>query len=270
MFPYNSLVLTICLFCSFCASSHTSSAQTQTPAKSSYFNCKKTNSAITVDGKADESAWENADWSDYFTDIEGKNKPAPFYTTRFKMLWSDQGLYIYAQLEEPQLQASLTKHDAIIFHDNDFEVFIDPGNDGLNYYEIEVNALNTVWDLKLDKAYSKGGRPDNNWTAAGLETAVALMGSLNNPTDVDNGWSVEMFIPWNSFKENQAPQLGESWKMNFSRVQWRFDTVDGSYLKRKDPKTGHSLPEYNWVWSPMGVVNMHIPEKWGAIKFVNE
>lgn len=31
--------------------------------------------------------------------------------------------------------------------DNDFEVFLDPDGDNHNYYEIEINAHNTVWDL---------------------------------------------------------------------------------------------------------------------------
>ena len=27
------------------------------------------------------------------------------------------------------------------------------------------------------------------------------------------------------------------------------------------------MPEYNWVWSPQGEVNMHQPEKWGYVYF---
>ena len=46
-----------------------------------------------------------------------------------------------------------TQHDAVIFHNNDFEVFIDPDGDTHNYYELEINALNTVWDLFITKPY---------------------------------------------------------------------------------------------------------------------
>ena len=42
------------------------------------------------------------------------------------MLWDDQYLYIAAELQEPDEKATLTKHDSVIFHDNDFEVFIKP------------------------------------------------------------------------------------------------------------------------------------------------
>ena len=61
-------------------------------------------------------------------------------------------------MEEPHVWGTLTKHDSVIFHDNDFEVFIDPNGDTLEYYEFEINALNTGWDLFLDKPYRQGGR----------------------------------------------------------------------------------------------------------------
>ena len=38
------------------------------------------------------------------------------------------------------------------------------------------------------------------------------------------------------------------------------------YSRKKDVK-GDFLHEYNWVWSPQGVVNMHEPEKWGYVYF---
>lgn len=238
-----------------------------TPARASY-ECRTVSSSIKIDGVADDKAWANAAWTNYFIDIEGDKKPAPYHKTRMKMLWDAKGLYIFAELEEPHLQGTITKHDAVIFQDNDFEVFIDPDNDELNYYEIEVNTLNTIWDLMLSKPYRKGGRPNNSWTATGLKTAVKLKGTLNNPSDTDKGWSVEMLIPWKAFKENRIPAINELWKMNFSRVQWDFEVKDGKYVKKSDPQTGKTLPENNWVWSNMGVINMHIPEKWGEVTFV--
>jgi len=60
---------------------------------------------------------------------------------------------------------------------------------------------------------------------------------------------------------------GDKWRINFSRVEWTYDVVDGKYVKRTDPKTGKSLPENNWVWSPQGLVNMHFPEMWGFLLF---
>ncbi|HNQ38762.1 MAG TPA: carbohydrate-binding family 9-like protein, partial [Prolixibacteraceae bacterium] len=61
---------------------------------------------------------------------------------------------------------------------------------------------------------------------------------------------------------------GDTWRLNFSRVQWDRETVGGKYVKKADPLTGKPLPEHNWVWAPQGVINMHIPEKWGMMEFM--
>jgi len=73
------------------------------------------------------------------------------------MLWDDTYFYVAAQLEEPDVWATLTQRDTVIFYDNDFEVFIDPDGDTHNYYELEVNAFGTLWDLMLLTPYRDGG-----------------------------------------------------------------------------------------------------------------
>ena len=60
---------------------------------------------------------------------------------------------------------------------------------------------------------------------------------------------------------------GNQWRINFSRVQWQLDVVDGEYKKRINPDTNKPFPEDNWVWSPQGVINMHRPETWGFLQF---
>ena len=168
-------------------------------------------------------------------------------------------------LEEPHVWGTLTKHDSVIFHDNDFEIFIDPDGDNHEYYEIEINALNTEWDLFLKKPYRDGGPALNEWEIPGLKTAVHVDGTLNNPADKDSSWSVEFAIPWKVLAEYAhrpaPPRDGDQWRVNFSRVEWRHDIVDGKY--RKVPNTR----EDNWVWSPQGAIDMHRPERWGYVQF---
>lgn len=227
--------------------------------------CLRATGPITVDGNLNEAAWRKAPWTRDFVDIVGEAGPKPRFRTRAKLLWDDKALYIGAELEEPQLQASLTEHDSVIFHDNDFEVFLDPDGDGLNYTELELNALNTTWDLLLPKAYRLGGQPHNEWELKGLQTAVRLDGKLNDPKVKSKGWTVEIAIPWTALAPTVIgpcpPHPGDKWRMNFSRVEWHFDDVDGKLVKRA------GVAEDNWVWSPMGVVDMHIPEQWGFLEF---
>ena len=151
------------------------------------------------------------------------------------MLWDDQYFYIAAQLEEPHVWGTLTQHDAVIFHDNDFEIFIDPDGDNHEYYEIEINALNTEWDLFLKKPYRDGGPAVDAWEIPGLKTAVHVEGTLNDPRDKDKFWSVEFAFPWKALAglrpSARPPRDGDQWRINFSRVEWQHEVKDGKYHK---------------------------------------
>jgi hypothetical protein len=233
--------------------------------------CYRTEIPVNVDGVNNEQVWEKAPWTDYFLDIEGSAKPIPRLKTRAKMLWDDSNLYIFAELEEPQVWAKLRERDTIIFYDNDFEVFIDPDGDTQAYYELEVNAKGTPWDLLLLKPYRDGGSAINGWDIAGLKVGVKVNGTINNPGDIDSSWTVELQIPFKTFKEWSAetgsPKKGDQWRINFSRVEWRTLVENGTYKKEINPQTGKSFPEDNWVWSPQGRINMHMPEMWGFLQF---
>ena len=227
--------------------------------------------AIDIDGSPNEASWQKATWSSFFIDIEGDNKTKPRFATRVKMLWDDEYFYFYTVMEEPHIWATLTERDAVVFQDNDFEIFIDPDGDTHNYVEFEVNALNTVWDLILTRPYRDGGRAINSWDIKGLKSAVAIDGTLNDPSDIDKGWSVEVAIPWQSLSEITRlpvpPKNGNQWRVNFSRVQWKTEALEGKYQKQKDTVSGKNLSEDNWVWSPQRAIAMHEPEYWGLVSF---
>jgi hypothetical protein len=229
--------------------------------------CHRTTGPIIIDGKLDETSWATVPWTEDFVDILGALGMPPRFRTRVKMLWDDKYLYIGADLEEPHVQASYTEHDSYIFHeDNDFEVFIDPDGSNHNYVELEVNALNTTWDLLLKKPYRDDGLAVDAYEIEGLKTAVHIDGKLNDPHDRHTkGWTLELAFPWETLGKLSTrpvpPRDGDYWRVNFSRVEWRFDVVNGKYRRVKDRR------EDNWVWSPQGVVNMHRPETWGYVQF---
>jgi hypothetical protein len=228
--------------------------------------CYRAAGPIQIDGRLDEPAWQTAPWSDDFTDIEGEKRPKPRYRTRVKMLWDDEYLYVAAELEEPHVWAKLKQHDAYIFHDdNDFEVFIDPDGDSHDYCEFEINARNSGWDLLLTRPYKDGGRAIDSWEMPGFKSAVYVDGTLNDPRDTDRGWTIEMEFPWKVLTELAAskdrPKDGDQWRVNFSRVEWPHENVNGVYRRVAGSK------EDNWVWSPQSVVNMHRPETWGYVQF---
>lgn len=236
------------------------------PSPKSYI-AYHTTETITIDGLAKEKSWKKARPTASFIDIEGAKIPK--YKTAVKILWDNENIYFLAEMQEPHVWGYLKQRDTIVFHNNDFEIFIDPDNDTHNYYEFEINALNTLWDLFLTKPYREGTPVLNDWDANGFQSAVKVHGTLNNPDDTDKGWHIEIAIPFKAFKTSYYHQnvpADSFWRVNFSRVNWDFQLINKRYYRKKDNK-GNIQPEYNWVWSPTGVINMHEPEHWGYVYF---
>ncbi|KAI8614930.1 hypothetical protein BC830DRAFT_341375 [Chytriomyces sp. MP71] len=182
-------------------------------------------------------------------------------------------------MEEPHVWTNISQRNSVIYWQNDWEMFIDPDGDALNYYEFEVNALNTIWELTLDKPYSKGGHATHPTNIEGLVSAVHVKGTINNASDEDIGWNVEVAIPWEGLKKyninpptrSTPPVIGDTWRINFSRVEWEFRLdADGKYVRVPEENRWDVHCEENWSWRPQGEINMHIPERWGFVTFVDE
>lgn len=214
------------------------------------YECQKVaEGQIIIDGIPDEEAWKNAAETSEFLDICGK-KTAKYRTTA-RMLWDDTYFYVSAVLPEPHINAHLQKRDEIIWKENDFEVFLDPNDDGIQYFEVEVNAIGTLLDLLMTQPYRNGGQFFSTWDCPGIQVATHIAGTLNNDADTDTLWSVELAIPHKALSVgfDDGLKQGNLWRINFSRVEWL-------------QKGG---PEENWVWAPTGKVDIHMPECWGYV-----
>jgi hypothetical protein len=232
--------------------------------------CYTAQNPIVIDGALHWHEWEGAGWTDAFIDILGPEGKTPFFATRVKMLWDSNYFYFGTILEEPHVWGTLTERDAIIYFDNDFEIFIDPDGDNHNYMELEINALNTLFDLFLKRPYRDTTRAEIEFDMPNVLSAVTINGTLNDPSDKDQNWGIEIAIPWTDMMEylpgKRIPRDQEQWRINFSRVHWETDIIDGKYVKKKDAN-GKPQRELNWVWSPQWAVNMHQPEFWGYVQF---
>ena len=246
------------------------------------YTCRYTPVPPVFDGQLNKGAWSKARWTRDFGDIEGPLKDTPHYRTRAKMLWDERYFYVGAVLEETDLWATYEQRDMIVFHENDFEVFIDPDGDGREYYEIEINVLGTIFDLYLHRPYREGGPAEHGWDTNNMLSSIQTFGSINDPSDRDKGWILEFAVPWSDFipptkkadgtpwtlapirehlRRAASPQVGEVWRVNFSRVQWDTEVAEGAYKKIE------GMPEHNWTWTPQWEINMHVPEHWGFVEF---
>lgn len=261
------------------------------------YKAKKINSSIVIDGNINKEIWKNAQWSKRFVDMVTGD--AGMYNTQAAILWSDTHLFFAFEAEEPFVEAKLTERDSIIFQENDLEIFIDGGD---CYYELEVNAANTIYEVFFiwKDAYKKGGRFDvpqfdvhkpnaytfggdydrkgatfwkgthprgirwafTDYDLPGLETAVEIDGTLNDNSDIDKGWSLEIGIPWSSLDlladgRTIPPSDGDVWNMFLGRFQKLM--VGGQEVQ----------PHPAMVLSSHGVYDTHLPDKWSRVEFVD-
>lgn len=235
-----------------------------------------------VDGDLTKEAWAEVPFTEDFVDI--KTPTAPRFRTRAKMRYDDAYLYVGAELCESNIWGTLPS-DAVIFGDNDFEVFVDTDGTTHNYKEYEVNALGSDWTLLLDRPYADGGSENSTRVAGaagfsleGLRRGVKVYpaGALNDPSVRGDRWTVEIALPIAGLLSGTGgsrPRDGAFWRINFSRVEWNCTVVDGEYVKNASCQSceapGSPL-EDNWVWSPQGQVAMHLPERWGILQFSEE
>ena len=76
----------------------------------------------------------------------------------------------------------------------------------------------------------------NDWNITGLKSAVKVNGTINNPNDTDKGWMLEIAIPWKAYKKgyfHKNVPKDEFWRVNFSRVNWDYQIVDGQYQRNE-------------------------------------
>ena len=219
------------------------SATTQSTTRPVY-ECRHADSAITLDGDLSDPAWSKAAWTESFNDVPGSTPVPRTIATRCKMLYDDKFLYIAAELTDSDVRAAMTKRNSALFLENCFEVFIDPDRSGKNYWEIEINARNTIWDLQLSRPYSEGGKPVPDAHLERLSTAVKVQGTLNDASDKDRGWTCELAVPLSA-------HAGDVWRINFTRMHY----VPGI----KGPRM--------MSWSPLPKKDYHMPACFGEIHF---
>jgi hypothetical protein len=252
-----------------------------------------------IDGDLTKLAWEKVPWSAAFGDIQGgdatdTDTEASTTTsnitpalTQFKALWDDDHLYIGALLHPSSAfntQAHFDERNSPIFQtDSDFEVFVDWYGTNHNYKELEVNALNTVWNLMLDKPYLNGGVEHSGRVSADIKdplyyevhsqnTAVRVLeGALNdNVTGAGALWSVEIALAFSDLNVTTTPAIEDTKEEGGTRTSTssssrptskpKLDRKLNSPPRFNSPSSGSHVRinfsrvelqgDVNWTWQP--------------------
>jgi hypothetical protein len=160
-----------------------------------------------------EAAWNGAVRLEPFSDtLTGAKVPRP---TQVLLMWDDAALYVAMKAEDDYLQSKYTKNDEELWHEDAFEMFLDPRGDKKDYYEIQVSPAGLVFDSYLP-SYRKN---DNAWSS-GAAVAAKIDGTLNDGKGGDKGWSAELAIPWKSLEKGGGVPPGDTkgLKVDFFRV----------------------------------------------------
>jgi hypothetical protein len=197
-------------------------ALSSTPGISETYECRRAMSDVTIDGRADEPAWQEAVVLDDFR-AHWAQRGADRRATRARLLWDDENLYFLAEMRDHDLTAPVDEHDGELWKGDVFEIFLKPFEQRHGYYELEVNPRNAVLDLYLPERSPDGYRRWRKARDFHLETAVALRGTLDNGSG-DEGWTVEGRIPWTDFSPTGgAPKAEETWRFALCRYDHTSD-----------------------------------------------
>ena len=169
------------------------------------------------------------------------------YPTRFRALWSEEGLFLRFDATDPSPWHTMSRKDEHLWDEEVVEIFLDPDRSGRDYYELEVNPANVVCDLRMISPWpDKKG--DIDWNLAGLETRV-------RPTESGGsvqGFTVTAFLPWRGLRALPSaghvalpPKPGDAWRFNVFRI------------KRPGGKTNPEKDAVFAAWSPPSVASFH-------------
>jgi hypothetical protein len=213
---------------------------------------------ITIDGRLNEPAWREANGTGPFVDVgAGRENPALPSQGSARVLWDDECFYVGFEVADKKVHGGWPAgaKDPHLWEKDTVEIMIDPEGDGDNkdYYEIQINPQNLVFDTQYDDYNSPNGNGrgpfgHEEWSA-NLTSAVVIHGTVDDDSDVDQGYTVEAKIPWASFtKAQHAPPLaGSTWRMNF-------------YAMKNNGGT---------AWSPiLGMGNFHRASRFGRVRWV--
>jgi hypothetical protein len=213
---------------------------------------------VTIDGKLDEPAWQTAlSTRDFVHPGNGQALPpnAPLGGSA-KLRYDARALYIAVEARDGDLRGNFDRaaSDPHLWTQDAVEIMLDPDGDGDNrdYYEIQVSPQGLVFDSQFDQYNSPRKLPDGpfghqEWSS-GIERAVVLRGTLNQPSDRDEGYVVEMALPFASLTKAKRvpPKPGDEWRVNF-------------YVMENNGGV---------AWSPiLGQGNFHKASRFGRLRF---
>ncbi|MCX7807624.1 MAG: carbohydrate-binding family 9-like protein [Deltaproteobacteria bacterium] len=214
---------------------------------------EKARGSITIDGNLDETDWQKAVPTQPLVHPISATAEEPY--TRVRALWGDEALFLAFEVQDDFIQSTFSKRDEHLWTQDCVEVMVDPDGDGANYFELQVSPKGVYFDTFYEKRRLPQPFGHTNWNPP-IEARVALRGQANDRQS-DQGYTVEMRIPWAALQHGSSPAIGKpldgsTWRVAFYVMDIR---PDGS--------------QRAVAWSPPREGDFHVPNRFGRLRFVS-
>jgi len=177
---------------------------------------------IVIDGSANEPGWGAAQMSPDFATAEGSQDPVG--KANAKLTWDEDNLYLYVTIQDSDIVSPFTQHDDHLWMADAVEMFIDADGNRRGYVELQVNPNGATFDSWFANTRAQPG--DDKWDS-NMVAVVKLRGTTKEG-DTDQGWDVEVAVPWAAVKGrdeamqvNLPPHVGDRWRLNVVRTNQR-------------------------------------------------
>lgn len=205
------------------------------------YTCHRAVCPIQIDGDLDDAAWRKADVISFIIPVTDKQ---PLSKTEARVLWDDSCLYVAYRAYDKDIWSVLKDRDAQTCMEDCLECFVQPDPTRQTYYNFEINAIGTIYDSS-SIGRNSGGYDHHRWAVwncKGLRVGIFIDGTLNDPSDVDQYWQMELAIPFAELPSlgGNRPKVGDVWKFLLARYDFSVYLPDGveisscSYLKAMD------------------------------------
>ena len=114
-----------------------------------------------------------------------------------KTVWSEDSLYLFFQVKDSNLQCVQMENDhPALFLDDMVEFLFDSRNDrGEEWIEDDIIYHINIFGFKKDDRGTPEGISDPQWNGS-ARYAVNIRGTVNEDSDIDDGYDMEVALPW--------------------------------------------------------------------------
>lgn len=198
------------------------------------YTAKRATEKIVLDGILDEADWAAAESVGDFV--------FPWWTegakeqTEAKLMWNDEFLYVSFRCDDAHIWAEYFNTNSATYNDDCVELFWNPSPETQNdYYQFEINCIGNLLSV----------RKSNRATIMLPHITQSIQGTVNNDSDTDTGWIVEMALRYSDYtmlSDGSTPENGTVWRIGLNRCGGKTNAQYSQWSPSQTPRPSFHQP----------------------------